>query len=79
MSIGSIILDIGQYYTKAGLKIENIPLRVIKTHHHLVFDHNVSIDQYEGFKCGKERILKNLNDRDAYNVVHEFIDYIFFE
>lgn len=79
MSIGSVILDIGQYYTKAGLKIENIPLRVIRTYHHLIFDESTQIDHYDGFKCGKDRILKNLSDRDAYNVVHEFIDFLFFE
>lgn len=79
MSVGSIIVDIGQYYTKAGMKIENIPLRVFRTYHHLIFDSNASVDDYEGFKCGKDKIIKNLSDRDAYNVIHEYIEYLFFE
>lgn len=79
MSVGSIIVDIGQYYTKAGMKIENIPLRVFRTYHHLIFDSTVNIDAYDGFKCGKDRIINNLSDRDAYNVVHEYVEHLFFE
>lgn len=79
MSSNSIIVDIGQCYTKAGMKIENIPLKVFKTYHHLIFENVPGIEEYDGFKCGRDKVLANLPDRDAYNVVHEYIDYLFFE
>ena len=76
---GGIIVDIGQYYTKAGVKVENIPIRLFKTYHHLIFENCPEIEAYDGFKCGKNKVLANLSEKDAYNVVHEYLEYLFIE
>lgn len=76
---GAIIVDIGQYYTKAGVRVEFVPVKIFKTYHHLIFEPMEELEDYNGFKCGKERILGNLDDQAAYNLVQEYLEFLFLE
>lgn len=79
MKPGSILVDIGQYYTKAGVKIEFVPVKVFRTYHHLIFEPFEDDADYSGYKCGRDRILSNLDDEQALNVVHDYLEYLFHE
>jgi hypothetical protein len=78
-SNANFLIDIGQHYTKAGHRAEAVPMRVFKTHHHIIFEPMPEEARYEGFKCGKSKVLANLNDNDAYNAIHDYLEYLFYE
>jgi hypothetical protein len=76
---GAVIIDIGQYYTKAGIKSDFTPLKLVKTMNHIIFEPLKGMDEYPGLVANKSKILKHLTDEKAYHLVHEYLEYLFYQ
>jgi hypothetical protein len=76
---GAVIIDIGQYYTKAGIKSDFTPLKLVKTLNHIIFEPLKGAGEYPGFAGSKAKMLQGLGEEQAYHLVHEFLEHLFYQ
>src|SRR3990167_6685421 len=69
-----LLTEIGQYYTRAGLKSENLPVKLFRTYQHVVYE---PLPENLVTCIPREKVLQNLDDQKAYHLVHEYLDYLF--
>lgn len=69
-----LLTEIGQFYTRAGLKSENLPVKLFRTYQHIVYE---PIPENLASCVPKSKVLQNLDDTKAYHLVHEYLDYLF--